>query len=95
MVNKEDLKYPFIILFCLFLLVIFHVWFSSHVEEEHWKRPTPIPDSLDNIYNWPPNVNYLGTPIPDNQVMDPFMTSGKSKIGINNNSYIYLKKRPK
>tara|TARA_B100000405_G_scaffold79864_1_gene55340 strand:+ start:2501 stop:2806 length:306 start_codon:yes stop_codon:yes gene_type:complete len=72
MVNKEDLKYPFIILFCLFLLVIFHVWFSSHVEEEHWKSPTPIPDSLDNIYNWPPNVNYLGTPIPDNQVMDPF-----------------------
>lgn len=72
MVNKEDLKYPFIILFCLFLLVIFHVWFSSHVEEEHWKRPTPIPDSLDNIYNWPPNVNYLGTPIPDNQLMDPF-----------------------
>ena len=72
MVNKEDLKYPFIIIFCLFLLVIFHIWFSSHVEEEHWKRPTPIPDSLDNIYNWPPNVNYLGTPIPDNQVMDPF-----------------------
>ena len=35
-------------------------------------KPTPIPDSLDNIYNWPPNVNYLGTPIPDNQGMDPF-----------------------
>ena len=52
--------------------MVFHIWFSSHIEEEHWKRPTPIPDSLDNIYSWPPNVNFLGTPIPENQRIDSF-----------------------
>ena len=63
MINKEDLKYPLIILFCIFILVIFHVWFSSFVDEDDWRRPTPIPDRLENPYYWPPNVNYLGTPI--------------------------------
>ena len=72
MINKEDLKYPLIILFCIFILVIFHVWFSSFVDEDDWRRPTPIPDRLENPYYWSPNVNYLGTPIPENQEMDPF-----------------------
>jgi hypothetical protein len=73
MINKENISAPIIIIIIgLISLVLFHAWFSSFVGEDEWKGPTPIPDSLNDIYVWPSGVNYLGTPIPEGLEIDPF-----------------------
>ncbi|GIS30983.1 MAG: hypothetical protein Ct9H90mP2_13660 [Dehalococcoidia bacterium] len=62
---KRGLKISFYYSVLLVFIGKFFILVFFSCEEEHWKRPTPIPDSLDNIYNWPPKVKYLGTPIPE------------------------------
>ena len=71
MISKEDIRIPIIFLVAgLISLMIFHAWFSSFVGEDEWKKPTPIPENLENIYIWPKGMNYLGTPVVD--TVDPF-----------------------
>ena len=73
MINFSENKVPIIFGGLVILLIIFfHSWFSSYVGVEDWKRATPIPDQLENPYFWPPGVNYLGTPVPNDNFTDPF-----------------------
>tara|TARA_B110000438_G_scaffold152531_1_gene146550 strand:- start:1622 stop:1921 length:300 start_codon:yes stop_codon:yes gene_type:complete len=73
MIRREDLNIPLMIFIIgLLSLVIFHSWFSSFIGEDEWKKPTPIPGVPDNIYVWPKGLNYLGTPIPKDNEIDPF-----------------------
>lgn len=63
MISKDDIRIPIILVITgLISLVFFHAWFTSFVGESEWKKPTPIPETLDNLYIWPKGVNYLGTP---------------------------------
>ena len=71
MISKEDIRIPIIFLVAgLISLMIFHAWFSSFIGEDEWKKPTPIPENLENIYIWPQGMNYLGTP--EVETVDPF-----------------------
>ncbi len=63
MIRRDDIRIPIILSITgLIALIIFHAWFSSFVGEDDWKKPTPIPSILENLYIWPEGVNYLGTP---------------------------------
>lgn len=73
MINFSENKLPVIAGISIIIVIIFfHAWFSSYVGVEDWQRPTPVPDTLENPYFWPPGVNYLGTPVPGEQKIDPF-----------------------
>lgn len=71
MIRKEDIRIPIIVLAAgLISLVVFHSWFSSFIGEDDWKGPTPVPETLNNVYVWPKGLDYLGNP--KNESIDPF-----------------------
>tara|TARA_B100000965_G_C19534834_1_gene732854 strand:- start:706 stop:1005 length:300 start_codon:yes stop_codon:yes gene_type:complete len=71
LISKDDIRIPIVfVIVGLISLMIFHAWFSSFIGEDEWKKPTPIPESLENLYIWPKGVNYLGTP--EAESIDPF-----------------------
>ncbi len=89
MININDIKIPTIVVTTvLILIVIFHSWFSRFVGENEWIRPTPIPETLENVYVWPPGVNWLGTPISENFEVDEF----KKKIQEDYKKYLKERK---
>ena len=73
MININDIKIPIIAIAAkLLLIIVFHRWFSGFVGESEWRKPTPIPENFNNVYIWPPGVNWLGTPVSEDFEEDEF-----------------------